>query len=79
MLTITILTNNIIYDNLHYLNIFQNTQIAAYGKTHMLTPPKGFIQSWINVTQLVERKMRSHVNKEIGIQNIKGWKGINAT
>ena len=58
MLTITILANDIIYDNLYYVNIFQNTPVAAYGKTHTHTSPKVFIQSWINFTQLVERKTR---------------------
>ena len=38
MLTITILANDIIYDNLYYVNIFQNTHIAAYGETHAYTP-----------------------------------------
>ena len=68
MLTITILTNDIVYDNLYYVNIFQNTHVAAYGRTHMHKPPKVFIQSWINFTQLAESKTRGYVNKEIGIQ-----------
>ena len=34
-------------------------------------PPKVFIQSWISVTQLVKRKTRGYVNKEIAMQNIK--------
>ena len=59
MLTITILANDIMNDNLYYVNIFQNTHVAAYGKTHMHTPPKVFIQLWINVTQLVESKTRA--------------------
>ena len=42
MLTITILANDIIYDNLYHVNIFQNTHVAAYGRTHMHTPPKSF-------------------------------------
>ena len=42
MLTITILANNIIYGNLYYVNIFQNTYLAAYGETHMHTLPKSF-------------------------------------
>ena len=40
MLTITILANDITYDNLYYVNIFQNTHVAAYGEIHMHTPPK---------------------------------------
>ena len=56
MLTIPILASDIIYDNLNYVNIFQNTHVAAYGKTHMHTPPKVFIQLWINVMKLVESK-----------------------
>ena len=58
MLTITILANNVIYGNLYYINIFQNTHLAAYDETHMHNPPKVFIQSWINVTKLVESKTR---------------------
>ena len=58
MLTITILANDIIYDNLYYVHIFQNTHVAAYDETYMHTPPKVLIQSWINVTQLVESKTR---------------------
>ena len=42
MLIITILANDVIYDNLHYVNIFQNTHVAAYGGTHMHTHPKSF-------------------------------------
>ena len=38
MLNITILANAIIYDNLYYVNIFQNTHIAAYGETYVYTP-----------------------------------------
>ena len=38
MLTITILANDIIYDSSYYVNISQNTYVAAYGKTHMHTP-----------------------------------------
>ena len=38
MLTITILANDIIYDNLYYVNIFQNAHVAAYGGTHAYTP-----------------------------------------
>ena len=71
MLIITILAIDILCDNLYYVNVFQNTHIAAYGKTHMHTSPKVFIKSWINVTQLVKRKTRGYVNQEIGIQNIK--------
>ena len=71
MCTITILANDIIYDNLYHVNIFQSTHIAAYGQTHMHTPPKVFIQSWINFTQWVDSKTRGYVNKEIDIQNIK--------
>ena len=56
MLNITILANDIIYDNLYHVNIFQNAHIAAYGETHMHTPPKVFIQLWINFTQLVKSK-----------------------
>ena len=59
MLNITILANNMIYGNLYHINIFQNTHLAAYDKTHMHTPPKVFIQLWINVTQLAESKTRS--------------------
>ena len=33
MLTITILANNIIYGNLYYVNLFQNTHLTAYGET----------------------------------------------
>ena len=40
MLTITILANNIIFGNLYYVNIFQNTHLATYDETHMHTPPK---------------------------------------
>ena len=40
MLTITILANDTIYDNLYYANIFQNTHVAACDETHMHTPPK---------------------------------------
>ena len=79
MLTIIILANDIIYDNLYYVNIFQNTHIAAYGETHMHTPPNIFIHSWINFTQLVESKTRGYVNKEIGIQNIKDGKQTKTT
>ena len=57
MLTITILANNMIY-NLYHENIFQNIHLAAYGETHMHTPPKVFIQLWINATQLAESKTR---------------------
>ena len=32
----------ILYDNLYYVNIFQNTYITVYGKTHMHTSPKSF-------------------------------------
>ena len=42
MLNITILTNNVLYGNLYHVNIFQNTHLAAYDKTHMHTPPKTF-------------------------------------
>ena len=42
MLTITILANNMIYGNLYHVTIFQNTHLAAYGETHMYTPPKNF-------------------------------------
>ena len=42
MFTITILANDIIYENLYYVNIFQNTHVAAYGETHMHTAPKSF-------------------------------------
>ena len=63
MLTITILANDIIYDNLYYVNIFENIHIAAYGKTHIQTPPKVFIQLWKKVTQLIERKTRGYVNQ----------------
>ena len=42
MLNINILANGIIYDNLYHVNIFQNAHIAAYGETHMHTPPKSF-------------------------------------
>ena len=59
MLTITILANDIIYEHLYYVNIFQNTHIAAYGRTQIHTPPKVSIQSWINVTQLAESKTRA--------------------
>ena len=73
MLTITILVNDIIYDNLYHVNIFQKAHIAAYGEKHEISPQKFFIQSWINFTQLVKSKTRGYVNKEIGIQNIKIW------
>ena len=42
MLNITILADDIIYDNLYHVNIFQNAHIAAYGQTHMHTPLKSF-------------------------------------
>ena len=58
MLIVTILANYIIYGNLYYINIFQNTHLAAYEITHMHTPPNIFIQSWINVTQMAESKTR---------------------
>ena len=53
------------YDNLYHVNIFQNAHIAAYGGTHMHTPPKVFIQSWINFTQLGKSKTRGYVDQEI--------------
>ena len=58
MLTITNLANYIIYGNLYHINIFQNTHLAAYDITHMHTPPKIFIQLWMNVTQMAEIKTR---------------------
>ena len=58
MLAITILANNMINGNLYHINIFQNTHLTAYDKPHMHTPPKVFIQLWINVTQLAESKTR---------------------
>ena len=42
MLNITILANDILYDNSYHVNIFQNANIVAYGKTHMYAPPKSF-------------------------------------
>ena len=39
ILTSTILANDIICDNLYYVNIFQSTHITAYGETHMHTSP----------------------------------------
>ena len=38
-LPLLFLANDIIYDNLYDANVFQNTHIAAYGRTHMHTPP----------------------------------------
>ena len=43
MLTITILASYIIYGNLYYINIFQNTHLAAYDITHIYKPSKVFI------------------------------------
>ena len=71
MLDITILANDIIYDNLYHVNIFQNVNIAAYGETHMHTPPKVFIQSWINYTQLEKSKTRGYVDQKNGYKNMK--------
>ena len=79
MLTITVLANDIIYDNLYYVNIFQNTHLTAYGETHLYAPPKVFIQSSINFTQLLESRTRDSCGKEIGKQNIKGQKQTNTT
>ena len=62
MLTITILANDIISDNLYQINIFQNAHIATYDETCRHTPPKVFIQLWIIVTQLVKRKTWGYVN-----------------
>ena len=42
MLNLTILANDIIYDKLYYIHIFQNAHIAAYDEIHMHTPPKSF-------------------------------------
>ena len=71
MLNITILANNIIYNNLYHVKIFQNAHIAAYGETHMHTTPNSLIQSWINFTQLVKSKTRGYEDQEIGMQKIK--------
>ena len=42
MLNIPFLANNIKYDKVCYVYIFQNTHIVAYDEIHMHTPPKSF-------------------------------------
>ena len=50
----------------------QNAHYSCIKVKHLcIHPPKVFIQSWINVTQLGKRKTWGYVNQEIGIQNIK--------
>ena len=57
MLNIATLANDILYDNLYHVNIFQNAHITAYGKTHMKSPPKVIIQLWIIFTQEGKEKL----------------------
>ena len=75
MHTTTILANDIIYNNLYHVNIFQNTHLAAYSRTHMHTPPKSFHPIMKKCHTTSRKKTRGYVNKEIGIQNMKGGKG----
>ena len=42
MLNFTILANDIKYNKVYYVYIFQNAHIAAYGEIHMHTSPKSF-------------------------------------
>ena len=73
MLTIPILANNIICDNLYYVNILKNTHITAYSKTHIHTPPQNFHPIMDKFHTIGKKKTRGYVCQEIGIQNIKGW------
>ena len=71
MLNIPSLANDIKYDKVCYVYIFQNTHIVAYDEIHMHTPPKKvFIQAWRKLTQMANAKPGVNVNKETGTQNI---------
>ena len=73
MLDLTILDNDIIYNNLYHVNIFQNAHLVAYGETHMHTPPKSVHPIMDKLHTMGKNKTRGYVDQEIGIQNIKRW------